>query len=329
MFRVVAVTSLLAAPIHAQTPKFVPVDVPVHEYNGGWEHFVGGGVAVFDCNDDDLPDLYAAGGANAAMLLRNISTPQGDVAFVDATPDLLALTSVIGAYPINLNNDAHMDLIILRVGPNIVRLGQGDCQFAATDAFDEMAGSGWTTAFSASWEQGQSLPTLAFGNYVDRDDPDGPFGACDSSYLYRPTEGGYGKALPLTPSFCPLSMLFSDWGRTGRRDLRISNDRHYYVQGGQEQLWAMEPIPRLYGPSDGWADHQLWGMGIASRDITGDGLPEVMMTSMGINGYKCATWRKAGQRFWMRLMILGRRRIGLTQVGMDGRQRGGMLNLGT
>ncbi len=297
MFRVVAVTSLLAAPIHAQAPKFVPVDVPVHEYNGGWEHFVGGGVAVFDCNDDDLPDLYAAGGANAAMLLRNISTPQGDVAFVDATPDLLALTSVIGAYPINLNNDAHMDLIILRVGPNIVRLGQGDCQFAATDAFDEMAGSGWTTAFSASWEQGQSLPTLAFGNYVDRDDPDGPFGACDSSYLYRPIEGGYGKALSLTPSFCPLSMLFSDWGRTGRRDLRVSNDRHYYVQGGQEQLWAMEPIPRLYGPSDGWADHQLWGMGIASRDITGDGLPEVMMTSMGDQRLQMRDMAQSGPAF--------------------------------
>ena len=30
-----------------------------------------------------------------------------------------------------------------------------------------------------------------------------------------------------------------------------------------------------------WPHVSLWGMGIASRDLTGDGLPEVMMTSMG------------------------------------------------
>ena len=43
----------------------------------------------------------------------------------------------------------------------------------------------------------------------------------------------------------------------------------------------MEVSPRLYTQDDGWIDHRLWGMGIASRDLTGDGVPEVMMTSMG------------------------------------------------
>jgi hypothetical protein len=76
-------------------------------------------------------------------------------------------------------------------------------------------------------------------------------------------------------------MLFTDWGRQGRADLRVSNDRHYYVRGGEEQMWAMEPEPRLYGPQDGWNSHQLWGMGIASRDLDGDGLSEVYLTSMG------------------------------------------------
>ena len=63
-------------------------------------------------------------------------------------------------------------------------------------------------------------------------------------------------------------MLFSDWDRSGRRDLRVSNDRQYYLEGGggQEQLWRMtngEP-PRLYTSEDGWATLKIWGMGIAS-----------------------------------------------------------------
>ena len=60
-------------------------------------------------------------------------------------------------------------------------------------------------------------------------------------------------------------MLFSDWDRSGRRDLRVINDRHYY-RDGEEQLWRIEPgePPRLYTRDEGWAAVQIWGMGIAS-----------------------------------------------------------------
>ena len=58
----------------ADTPLFQPVKVPHHVYDGGWEHFVGGGLAVFDCDDDTRPDLVAAGGSNRPILLRNTST---------------------------------------------------------------------------------------------------------------------------------------------------------------------------------------------------------------------------------------------------------------
>ncbi len=81
-----------------------------------------------------------------------------------------------------------------------------------------------------------------------------------------------------------MSVLFSDWDRSGRRDLRLTNDRHYYREG-EEQLWrvAAGETPRLYSRADGWKQMQIWGMGIASHDITGDGLPEVFLTSQGDN----------------------------------------------
>jgi hypothetical protein len=175
-----------------------------------------------------------------------------------------------------------LDLAVLRVGKNVLLRGDGDCGFSP---FPAALGFGsddrWTTSFSATWEAGAALPALAFGNYVDRTDPEGPFEACDINQLYRPNNNVYSSPIVLEPGYCALSALFSDWNRDGRADLRLSNDRHYYVRGGQEQLWAMEAAPRLYTEAEGWMPYSLWGMGIASRDITGDGLPEVYLSSMG------------------------------------------------
>ncbi|TBX28640.1 CRTAC1 family protein [Nioella sediminis] len=273
-------TLLVVAGPAVADPLFAPRQIAPHSYEGGWEHFVGGGVAAFDCNGDNLPELYAAGGENPAQLFLNRSDPGGDLAF-DAVDSALSLTGVIGAYPLDIDSDGVMDLAILRVGENTLMRGLGNCAFAPFEGIGFQTDARWTTAFSATWEAGQTLPTLAFGNYVDRSDPEGPFEACDVNHLYRPEGDSYTPPLPLAPGFCALSMLFTDWGRQGRADLRVSNDRHYYVRGGEEQMWAMEPEPRLYGPQDGWNSHQLWGMGIASRDLDGDGLSEVYLTSMG------------------------------------------------
>ncbi|WP_420395907.1 CRTAC1 family protein [Nioella sp.] len=261
-------------------PLFEPRPIAPHSYEGGWEHFVGGGVAAFDCNGDALPELYAAGGEAPAQLFLNRSAPGGDLVF-DAVDSALSLTSVIGAYPLDIDSDGVLDLAVLRVGDNMLMRGLGNCAFAPFEGIGFQTDARWTTAFSATWETSQTLPTLAFGNYVDRSDPEGPFEACDINQLYRPEGDSYTPPLPLEPGFCALSMLFTDWGRQGRADLRVSNDRHYYVRGGEEQMWAMESDPRLFGPEDGWNSHQLWGMGIASRDLDGDGLSEVYLTSMG------------------------------------------------
>ena len=265
---------LLAAPALAD-PVFEDLSdrLPTHIYGGDWEHFVGGGVAVLDCNGDALPDIFAAGGANPATLIRN----DGDFQFTAI--DVPELTGVTGAYPIDIDGDAVLDLFVLRVGANKILQGQGDCDFTdASDAMGLPADDDWSTAFTAWWEDGATRPTLAIGNYVDRTDPEGPFGACDDNSILRPVETGY-KTETLTPGFCPLSILAANDAR-GRPTLRLSNDRHYYVSGGHEQMWDIAEA-RFLGPEDGWNNVSLWGMGIASRDLNADGRDEVMLTSMG------------------------------------------------
>jgi hypothetical protein len=253
-----------------------------HAYTGDAGYFVGGGVAAFDCNDDGRSELFLAGGAGPAALYLNESAVGGALRFEQLTSPVTDLTAVTGAYPLDIDSDGNMDLVVLRRGANVILRGLGDCRFEdATGQFTLDGGDEWTTAFSASWEYTNLLPTLAFGNYRTLDED-----ACDDGRLVRPapTQGGYDAPVALTPAFCTLSMLFSDWDRSGRRDLRVSNDRNYYVDG-REQLWKMTSgeSPREYTDADGWRPLQIWGMGIASRDLTGDGYSEVYLTSQGDN----------------------------------------------
>ena len=153
-------------------------------------------------------------------------------------------------------------------------------------------GDARTMAFSATWEGDAPLPTLAIGDYIALTELGTPLPPCPDNTLLRPGPDGttYGPPIALSPGYCPLSMLFSDWDRSGRPDLRISNDRQYYTDG-EEQLWAMEPgaDPVAYTDADGWARLQIWGMGIASHDLTGDGYPELYLTSQGDNKLQTLT----------------------------------------
>jgi len=251
-----------------------------HRYSGEFQFFVGGGVAAFDCDDDGLSDIYLAGGSEPAALYRNESTVAGPLRFTLLESATTDLTNVTGAYPIDIDGDSHLDLAVLRVGEDVVLRGQGDCRFErANERWGIDGGDTWTAAFSATWEATNALPTMAFGDYLAPDHQ-----SCEDSRLLRPDGRTYAAPVALAPGYCTLSILFSDWQRTGRHDLRMSNDRHYY-RDGTEQLWRIEPgeAPVAYGEADGWRPLQIWGMGIASQDMTGDGLPEVFLTSQGDN----------------------------------------------
>jgi enediyne biosynthesis protein E4 len=273
----------------AKVPRFVDETASAgvdHGYAGDWQFYTGGGVAVLDCDADGRPDLYLAGGEGPAGLYRNRSEVGGQLAFEHRQSEVTDLTLVTGAYPLDIDSDDIVDLVVLRRGENVLLRGLGDCTFERANedlGFDGQ--DDWTTAFSAKWDPGAALPTLVLGDYLTIVEyPEQP--ACDDSAIYRPSADGRGFGPPesLTPGFCTLSALFSDWDRSGRRDLRLTNDRQYYIDG-EDQLWRIEPgqEPSAWTREEGWPKLQVWGMGLASDDITGDGLPEVYISSFADN----------------------------------------------
>jgi len=293
---VLAAALLAPAAAHADTPP-VPVFADetaasglTHTFAGEWTFMVGGGAAVFDCSGDLMPEVFLAGGTAPAQLFLNRSTPGGALAFAPAPDRGLDIDAVSGAWPLDVDGDGITDLALLRVGPDRLMRGLGDCRFR--DASAEWGFDGldfWSTAFAATWLPGGDWPVLAVGTYIDRMQEAFPWGNCTPNQLYYPAPGGgYQAPVALTPGFCALSILFTDWNRSGAVSLRVSNDREYY-KGGQEQLWHVPAdggAPALYTEAEGWSRLRIWGMGIAQADVTGDGFPDYYLTSMADNKFQ-------------------------------------------
>ena len=294
---VVVVCEGSAAPARADDMPAVPTFTEetatsgVHSvYAGEWEYMVGGGVATFDCNNDGFPDMLLAGGTNPAKFYRNTSTVGGPITFVEEQSGL-ELDKVTGAYPIDIDGDGITDIVLLRVGENVVMRGLGNCKFErANELWGFDGGDAWSTAFAATWEHGQVWPTIAIGNYLDRHQDTFPWGSGTDNWLHRPAvvdgvpQRRFAPPSPLKPSFCALSMLFTEWNRSGTPSLRVADDREYY-KGGQEQLWHIDPgkTPALFTAAEGFAPLRIWGMGLASYDLSFTGYPEYFITSMADN----------------------------------------------
>jgi hypothetical protein len=97
----------------------------------------------------------------------------------------VTLDAVLGAYPLDIDSDGVMDLVVLRQGENALMRGLGDCRFEdANEAWGFDGGDAWSTAFAAIWEKGQDWPTLAIGNYIDRKEEAFPWGSCTDNWLH-------------------------------------------------------------------------------------------------------------------------------------------------
>ncbi|MCL4676373.1 MAG: VCBS repeat-containing protein, partial [Pararhodobacter sp.] len=105
MIRLALALCLAAGPAPA-TPRFqdLSATLPRHVYSGGWEHFVGGGGAVFDCNGDTLPEIAAVGGTDPIALLIN----RGAMRFEPGPFPTIA--GATGLYPIDIDGDDWLDL---------------------------------------------------------------------------------------------------------------------------------------------------------------------------------------------------------------------------
>src|SRR5258708_10581127 len=139
-----------------------------HVYAGPFEYAVGGGVAVFDCSGGREPGLYLAGGSKPAALYRNDSPVGGPLHFTRLSDPATDLIGVVGAYPIDIDGDGIVDLVVLRNGETVLLHGLGGCRFErANEAWGFAGGRAIPTAVSATLEGPAIRPTPPLGRYPD------------------------------------------------------------------------------------------------------------------------------------------------------------------
>ncbi len=273
-------------------------------YAGEWEYMVGGGVATFDCNDDGFADMLLAGGTSPAKFYRNTSTRGGALHF-EAQTSGLELDKVTGAYPLDIDSDGITDLVLLRVGENVVMRGLGDCRFErANEAWGFDGGDAWSTAFAATWERGADLAHAG-----DRQLHQPPRGDVAVGVLHRQlvaparwrwqTQRQFAAPLALKPSFARFRCC-SPTGTGPARHPCASPTTANITKAARSSSGTLirTQAPALYTDKEGWKPLRIWGMGIASYDLDFDGYPEYFLTSMADNKLQtlAASRRTASRR---------------------------------
>ena len=201
-----------------ESPRFVDETTAAgidHSYDGEFEFFVGGGVAAFDCDDDGRAELFFAGGTRAGR-----AVPQREPGRRCAP---LRTAGVAGHRP----DGGHRCLPARhrrrrarrprrpaprrqRRPPRARRLPRSRTRTSCS------ASTAATRGRSRSARRGRARTRCRRWRSATTSRPTAQGATTAGSCGRQPTGDGYASPIALSPGYCTLSILFSDWSRSGR-----------------------------------------------------------------------------------------------------------------
>ena len=267
----------------------------------------GSGVGVIDFDNDGLPDLFFANGADLAhgkrspgnVLYRNL----GNGKFEDVTAragvagnGMFATGVTVGDY----DNDGFLDIYVTGYGGNQLFHNNGDGTFTDVTAKAGVGGSGWSS--SAAWldyDRDGKLD-LFVARYVDYDVRTAPYCGyrkpgyrmyCDpqqfdgtSALLFHNNGNGTftevsRKAGVANPAGKGLGVAIGDIDGDGWPDIFVANDgvRNFLYHNKHDGTF--EDITYGAGVGFDMNGKTLNGMGTEIADLDGDGLPDIFFTA--------------------------------------------------
>jgi len=265
---------------------------------------VGGGVAVFDYNNDGWLDIYLTGGFMPDKLYRN----NGDATFtetgVTAGIDQWANSITVGVTTGDINNDGYRDILVTRwempVGlvpltTNILYRNNGNGTFTDITVAAGITGKARGAAATMGDYNLDGWLDIYIVNYVDtqdfiRDSNGSAIGYAYTgfaNFLYKNNGNGnfteVASQLHVGDKGTGLAGAFSDYDNDGDLDIFVVNDYG---------SWTLpNKLYRNEYPIDSFTDvgnfsnfnSEIYGMGIAIGDYDENGYLDYYVTNIGDN----------------------------------------------
>ncbi len=288
-----------------------------------------GGVAVFDYNNDGLPDIFFTNGASIPSLDKSdpsyynrLYRNNGDGTFTDVTEQagVKGVGYSMGVAAADYDNDGFVDLYVVGVNRNQLLHNNGDGTF--TDVTDKAGVAGVVPKLGKVWAvaagwfdyNNDGLLDLLVINYLDYNIADCKLCSIDGvrtycapgnfngtpNILYR--NNGDGTFTDVSESSHigqyigkGMGLAFSDYDNDGFTDVFISDDTfpNFLLHNNGDGTFRDVALEAgvAYTPNG----KVVAGMGAEFRDLNNDGLPDIFHTAMA--GDTFPLYKNAGDHF--------------------------------
>ena len=258
---------------------------------------LGGGVAIFDFNNDGWQDIYLTGGEDSDKLIQNIEG-QGflDISHQAGISQITQQVTTFGVVTGDIDNDGYRDILVTTEfgEKSIVIHNQGDDTFvrlpnAINDGFDwkssatfgDVNKDGLLDVYISAYVFQSSFDLDTAGNVVGFEHECSPnqlfINNGNLTFTEATSQYGVGNA------GCALAVAFTDFDNDKDVDLMLANDFGAWVEPSvlYENSYPAQDLTDISGQSA--MDVQIYGMGIAIGDYDRDADLDYYQTNLGRN----------------------------------------------
>ena len=289
---------------------------------------MGGGVGLFDYNQDGRLDVFLVNGGRLADPVQSpanfarrdpaywnrLYRQNADASFTDVTA-AAGLSTAGNAYGMGVavddfDNDGFPDLYVTNYGPNILYRNNGNGTFTDVTAQAAVAAGGWSASAGFIDYDRDGRLDLFVTRYldwgVDRNILCGtPFHAYCRPDKFSPVSNllfhneGHGRFTDVSGATGiaaakgkALGVAFNDYDGDGFADIFVSNDGMEQFLFHNEQGAKFKEVAVEAGVAFADDGKSFAGMGVAFADYDNDGRPDILVTNLALEKY--ALYRNEG-----------------------------------
>jgi hypothetical protein len=261
------------------------------------ELHLGGGVAVFDLDNDGWEDIYLTGGENRDKLYRNNGGGTFTEIGIIAGFGLTAAVTTLGVVTGDIDNDGFRDILVLTdLGfENMLYRNNGDGTFTRLVTALGVSTPERSVSATMGDANNDGLLDIYITNYVretgiifnENNHVAGFSHTCDADRLFINngdlTFTESSVAYGIDQQGCGLAAAFTDYDDDGIMDIMVVNDFGQWVipnalYRNLHPAAAFEDVSEEVGMDGGF-----YGMGVAIGDYDRDGDLDYYMTNIGRN----------------------------------------------